>query len=195
MWGRSVNDVGKRIFDLVVSAVGLAVLWPVIAIAMIAVRRSSPGPAIFSHTRIGRDGRPFKLYKLRTMQHGTNLVPTHVVDSNALTPVGRFLRRTKLDELPQLVNVLKGEMSLVGPRPCLATQTELLEARKRVGALGVRPGITGLAQVRGIDMSDPVKLAVVDGIYARGRTFAGDLWLVLQTVSGRGIGIDSVNQR
>ncbi len=185
-----MGDILKRSFDLVASAVGLAVLWPFIAVAMIAVRRSSPGPAIFAHTRVGRDGAPFTLYKLRTMHSGTRQVPTHVVGANAMTPVGRFLRRSKLDELPQLVNVLKGEMSLVGPRPCLPTQSELIEARRREGALRVRPGITGLAQVQGIDMSDPEKLAAVDGLYARNCSFVDDVWLIVQTVSGRGIGMD-----
>lgn len=185
-----MSDTMKRLFDLVASAVGLAVLWPVIAIAMIAVRHSSPGPSIFAHTRVGKDGRLFTLHKLRTMQQGTKQVPTHVVGSDAVTPIGRFLRRSKLDELPQLVNVLKGEMSLVGPRPCLPTQTELIEARRKEGALAVRPGITGPAQVQGIDMSDPVKLAAVDGLYARNHTFVDDLWLIVQTVGGRGIGTD-----
>lgn len=180
----------KRLFDIVLGAVGLVILSPVIIVAMIAVRCSSPGPAIFSHTRVGRDGQPFTLYKLRSMQKGTGLVPTHVVGLDAMTPIGRFLRSLKLDELPQLVNVLKGDMSLVGPRPCLPTQTKLIEARQREGALRLKPGITGLAQVQGIDMSDPAKLAKVDGLYARNRSFANDLWLIVQTVCGRGIGAD-----
>lgn len=117
-------------------------------------------------------------------------VPTHAVGQAALTPLGRFLRRSKLDELPQLLNVLRGEMSLVGPRPCLPTQTELVEARRKEGALTVKPGITGLAQVQGIDMSDPIRLAAVDGIYARTRSFWDDIWLIVQTVGGRGIGLD-----
>jgi O-antigen biosynthesis protein WbqP len=185
-----LSEIIKRLFDFFASAVGLVLLWPVIAIAMIAVRYTSLGPAIFAHTRVGRDGRHFTLFKLRTMQHGSVQGPTHVVGSDTMTAIGSFLRRSKLDELPQLMNVLKGEMSLVGPRPCLPTQTELIAARQRESALSVRPGITGLAQVRGIDMSDPAKLAAIDGLYVRNRSFITDVRLILLTIGGRGRGMD-----
>src|SRR6185503_10926322 len=145
----------KRAFDLLATLLGLAVAWPVIAVAAAAIRLESPGAAIFAQRRIGRRGAPFTCYKLRTMNENTIQRPTHEVGASAVTSVGRFLRRWKLDELPQLYNVLRGEMSLVGPRPCLPSQSELIEARLQKGALDVRPGITGLAQVQGIDMSEP----------------------------------------
>jgi O-antigen biosynthesis protein WbqP len=185
----------KRAFDLIAATLGVAVLWPLIVIAMAVVRLTSSGSAIFAHTRVGWRCRPFTLYKLRTMYLDTKQVPSHNVDQAALTPAGKFLRRTKLDELPQLFNVLKGDMSLVGPRPCLPSQTELIELRLREGAMEVLPGITGLAQVRGLDMSDPVRLAAVDGQYVRSRTFAGDLWLLVQTVAGSGLGLDAAKRQ
>jgi O-antigen biosynthesis protein WbqP len=185
-----VNEIVKRLFDLVASAAGLAILAPLMIVCFLLVRLSSTGAAIFVQTRVGEHGELFTLYKFRTMHTGTLVAPTHVVGSNTITLVGGILRKYKLDELPQLVNVLKGDMSLVGPRPCLPTQIELIEARRREGVLGLKPGVTGLAQVQGIDMSDPEKLAAVDGSYARNRTFLNDVWLILQTVGGRGVGVD-----
>jgi O-antigen biosynthesis protein WbqP len=180
----------KRAFDLVASSLGLLVLWPVILATAIAVRLNSPGPGILAQRRIGRDGCEFTCYKLRTMHQNTAQVPTHQVGPSALTSIGGFLRRWKLDELPQLLNVLRGDMSIVGPRPCLPTQTELIEARSRLGALGELPGITGLAQVQGVDMSDPQRLAAIDARYAQTRTFAGDLLIILRTLTGSGMGAD-----
>jgi O-antigen biosynthesis protein WbqP len=181
----------KRTFDFLAAAAGLIVLWPVVLGAMLAVRLTSPGPAIFAQTRIGRFGEPFTCYKLRTMWTDTANLPSHEVGVASLTSIGSFLRRSKLDELPQLFNVLRGDMSLVGPRPCLPTQTALIAARRDHGALDVRPGITGLAQVQGVDMSEPERLARIDGDYARTATFAGDAMLIGQTITGSGIGRDS----
>jgi O-antigen biosynthesis protein WbqP len=155
----------KRLIDVIVSGAGLLVLWPVVVVAALAVRVTSPGPAIFAQTRVGRAEAPFRCLKLRTMWKDTRAVPTHEAPLAAVTPVGRFLRGTKIDELPQLWNVLVGEMSLVGPRPCLPTQHELIEARRRRGVFALRPGITGLAQVRGIDMSVPEICAANDAEY------------------------------
>jgi O-antigen biosynthesis protein WbqP len=182
----------KRLFDFAAAACGLAVLWPVVAAVMIAIRLDSPGPAVFAQTRVGRNGRPFTCYKLRTMRAGTGDRPSHEVGASALTPIGGFLRRSKLDELPQLYNVVRGDMSLVGPRPCLPSQTALIAARTRQGALSVRPGITGLAQVQGIDMSEPERLAIEDGLYVRSRTFEGDLALIFRTLYGAGRRADAV---
>jgi O-antigen biosynthesis protein WbqP len=184
----------KRLFDFAAAAAGLAVLWPVLAAVMIAVRLGSPGPAVFAQTRVGRHGRPFTCYKIRTMRAGTANLPTHEVGAAALTRIGGFLRRSKLDELPQLYNVLRGDMSLVGPRPCLPSQTVLIAARAKAGALGVRPGITGLAQVQGIDMSEPERLAAEDGFYARTRTFEGDLVLIARTLTGAGRNADPISK-
>jgi O-antigen biosynthesis protein WbqP len=180
----------KRTFDILAAGVALIVLWPVILVTALAVRLGSPGPGILAQRRIGRDGAEFTCYKLRTMHPDTAQVPTHQVGTAALTPIGGFLRRSKLDELPQLLNVLRGDMSIVGPRPCLPTQTELIEARSRLGALRVLPGITGLAQVQGVDMSDPQRLAGIDAEYVRTHTFGGDLRIILQTLMGSGMGAD-----
>ena len=180
----------KRVFDVLAAGLGLIVLWPVILLTAIAVRLNSPGPGILAQRRIGRDGRQFTCYKLRTMHQNTAQVPTHQVGVSALTSIGGFLRRSKLDELPQLLNVLRGDMSLVGPRPCLPTQAELIEARSRLGALGVLPGVTGLAQIQGVDMSDPARLAAIDAQYARTRTFGGDLIIILRTLTGSGMNAD-----
>jgi O-antigen biosynthesis protein WbqP len=180
----------KRLFDVLAAGLGLIVLWPVILLTAIAVRLNSPGPGILAQRRVGRDGRQFTCYKLRTMHRNTAQVPTHQVGASALTSIGGFLRRSKLDELPQLLNVLRGDMSLVGPRPCLPTQAELIEARSRLGALGVLPGVTGLAQIQGVDMSDPQRLAGIDAQYARTRTFGGDLIIILRTLTGSGMNAD-----
>ena len=180
----------KRVFDCAASVIGLGLLWPVLLLAVLAIKLETAGPAIFAQPRIGHGGRHFTCYKLRTMHRDTEQLPTHRLGAGALTRCGRLLRRTKLDELPQLWNVLRGEMSLVGPRPCLPSQIELIDARRGRSVFGVRPGITGLAQVRGIDMSDPVRLAEIDASYVRNHTFLGDLGLILRTLTGAGLGRD-----
>jgi O-antigen biosynthesis protein WbqP len=179
----------KRPLDIVVSALGLIVLSPFILIALLAIRLTSPGPGVFSQARVGRNGVPFRCHKLRTMYVGTASVPTHEVSTSRITRIGGFLRRTKLDELPQLWNVLKGEMSLVGPRPCLPEQTALVEARRRRGVAALRPGITGLAQLRGIDMADPARLAEIDAGYLAAASLPVDLGILVNTlVSGEARG-------
>lgn len=175
----------KRAFDLVASVAGLALLWPVILLLVTAVRRDSPGPGIFAQQRVGRHGKPFVCYKLRTMRAGTPNVATHLASPDEITALGAFLRRTKLDELPQLWNVLKGDMSFVGPRPCLPEQTELVQARQALGVLALRPGMTGLGQVSGIDMSDPGRLARCDRDYMDRRSMALDIRLIFRTVFAR----------
>jgi O-antigen biosynthesis protein WbqP len=172
----------KRPLDVVASVLGLLVLSPVVLIALLAIRWTSSGPGIFSQVRVGRNGMPFRCHKLRTMYVGTASVPTHEVSVSRITPIGRFLRRTKLDELPQLWNVVKGEMSLVGPRPCLPEQTVLVEERRRRGVAALRPGITGLAQLRGIDMADPAKLAEIDAEYLAAASLPADLEILIGTL-------------
>lgn len=183
----------KFAFDVVLAAVLLVVLSPVIAVCVILIRTGSAGPAIFRQTRVGRNEARFICYKLRTMQAATANLPTHEVSSTSVTSVGAFLRRSKLDELPQLINVLRGEMSFVGPRPCLPLQVELVEQRRLHGVFTVRPGITGLAQIQGIDMADPKRLAAVDKLYIDKMSLREDLRIMLATVSGSGSG-DRVRQ-
>jgi O-antigen biosynthesis protein WbqP len=126
------------------------------------------------------------------MYSGTANLPTHEVQASSVTPLGERLRRFKVDELPQLCNVLIGDMSLVGPRPCLPSQTALVEARRQRGVLEVRPGITGLAQVNGVDMSDANRLAEIDAQYVRTQSLRGDFRLILATLRGQGVGVDQV---
>lgn len=171
---------------LVVFAVPLLVL-------IIIIRRNSPGPGLFRQTRIGRNEKPFTCYKLRTMRTGTREAPTHQSSKGDLTSMGGWLRRTKLDEIPQLWNVLVGEMSLVGPRPCLPSQTELIEARRRHGVYALRPGITGIAQSAGVDMSDPEKLATLDATYIGKQGLLTDLQILFGTFSSTALA-DRVNQ-
>ncbi|MER9406659.1 sugar transferase [Mesorhizobium caraganae] len=176
----------KRAFDLVVAAVLLPLTSPVILLAMLAIRLSSPGPALFSQIRVGQNGVPFRCHKLRTMVVGTPSLPSHQAPANSVTSVGAVLRKFKIDELPQLWNVLKGEMSLVGPRPCLLTQTELIERRRQLGVLAALPGITGLAQMKGIDMSDPKLCAETDADYLRMAAIGLDVRILVGTIFYRG---------
>lgn len=171
----------KRIFDLVLAVPFAALSLPVLVLMAAIIRVSSKGPVVYAQTRVGRHGIPFRCYKLRTMHVDTPSVPTHEMAPNAVTPVGRFLRRTKLDELPQLWNVLRGDMSLVGPRPCLPEQEELIRHRLHQGVLAVAPGMTGLSQVRGIDMSNPALCAKTDAEYLRNWSLGRDVSLLAQT--------------
>ena len=175
----------KRIFDACCAALMLVLAGPVILLLAFAIRRESEGPGIFVQERVGRNGRHFRCYKLRSMYGGLPSVPTHQALASQITPIGRALRRWKLDELPQLWNVLRGDMSLVGPRPCLPTQAELIEERLKRGVLSVRPGITGLSQINGIDMSDPARLAEKDAQYVRDRSLLLDLRILFLTFFGR----------
>jgi O-antigen biosynthesis protein WbqP len=179
----------KRLVDILLSLIGLIVSLPVLAILVLMIRRESAGAGIFAQDRVGQDATLFRCFKLRTMWSDTPHVPTHEAAVSQITPLGGRLRRTKLDELPQLWNVLKGEMSLVGPRPCLPTQTKLIEERRKRGVLSLKPGITGLAQINSIDMSDPVRLAEADAEYLRSRSLRLDFQILFRTVfSGAGSG-------
>ncbi|TGQ32792.1 sugar transferase [Mesorhizobium sp. M00.F.Ca.ET.216.01.1.1] len=174
----------KRAFDLVMAALLLVVTSPVLLLAMLVIRASSPGPALFSQIRVGQNGVLFRCHKVRTMYQGTPSLPSHEAPENSVTVIGKALRKFKIDELPQLWNVLKGEMSLVGPRPCLPTQTELIELRRRLGVLSALPGITGLAQIRDIDMSDPKLCAETDAAYLQIASIGFDLRILLGTIIG-----------
>lgn len=178
----------KRIADLAIALIGLPLALPAILVCMALVKSSSRGPAIFRQTRVGLNEKPFTCYKLRTMYVETGNAPSHQVAASAVTPVGRWLRRLKLDELPQLWNIVRGEMSFVGPRPCLPSQVELVEARRARGLYAIRPGITGIAQVAGIDMSDPERLARRDAEYLQDMSLSTDLRLIALTVLGAGRG-------
>lgn len=176
-----------RLFDLVFSALGLLLGFPLLLV-LVVIGFFDTGSPIFRQERVGRNKKPFTLVKFRTMKKDTASVASHLASADAITPFGRFLRRTKLDELPQLWNVLKGEMSLVGPRPCLFNQDELIAQRESRGVLSARPGITGLAQVNDIDMSTPVLLAETDEKMLKSLTVGAYFKYILMTVSGKGAG-------
>ena len=150
-----------RLLDLILSFVGLLLLWPVLLV-LIFIGFFDTGSPLFCQERVGQNQKPFILVKLRSMRRSTPSVASHLAEPSYVTRFGGFVRHTKLDELPQLWNVLKGDMSLVGPRPCLLVQQELIEARDKLGVFDVRPGITGLAQINKIDMSTPSMLARYD---------------------------------
>lgn len=176
-----------RILDIVFATLGLLFGLPFL-VAIYVVGLFDTGSPLFRQERVGRHKKPFILVKFRTMAPETKSVASHLADSSSITPVGRFLRRTKLDELPQLWNVLKGEMSLVGPRPCLFNQVELIQERESRGVLDARPGITGLAQVNDIDMSTPQLLAETDAAMLRSLNLKHYFRYILQTITGKGAG-------
>ncbi|SFR42281.1 Sugar transferase involved in LPS biosynthesis (colanic, teichoic acid) [Marinobacter gudaonensis] len=176
-----------RFFDITLSLVGLIVLFPAFLI-LLFIGFIDTGSPLFRQTRVGRKRKPFVLTKFRTMKAGTDSVATHLVDAGAITPFGRFLRASKLDELPQLWNVLKGDMSLVGPRPCLPIQQELIAERDSLGVFEARPGITGLAQIQGIDMSTPALLAKTDHQMLNDLGCRQYFRLILFTALGKGAG-------
>lgn len=182
-----------RFWDLLLSVVGLVVGSPLFLVIYI-LGWFDTGSPLFLQQRVGRNQRPFTLVKFRTMRLDTASVATHLADVSAITRLGHFLRRTKLDELPQLWNVLRGDMSLVGPRPGLFNQFELTRAREQRGIFAVRPGITGLAQVNNIDMSTPELLAATDRQMLDSLTVVGYFKYILMTVTGRGSG-DAINGR
>lgn len=182
----------KRWLDALLSGVFLLFSSPILLLVVFVIRLESPGPAIFKQLRVGRNQRLFTCYKFRTMHWGTADMPTHQIRPSSVTWLGRRLRRLKFDELPQLFNVLVGDMSLVGPRPCLPIQLDLIEARQRLGVFEVRPGITGLAQVQGVDMSDAERLAEIDARYVRTHGLWEDIKLVWATLRGQGVGVDQV---
>lgn len=176
-----------RTLDVVLAAVGLVLGAPLLLLITLLGWLDSRSP-LLRQQRVGRYQKLFRLVKFRTMRPSAAHVASHLADPSAITPLGHFLRRTKLDELPQLWNVLTGDMSLVGPRPCLPSQTELITARERLGVYAVRPGITGLAQVSGIDMSTPELLAQTDAQMLRSMSLPNYLRHLLQTVLGKGGG-------
>lgn len=196
---RGTNTAGKqeptkllRLFDILLSLFGLVVGLPVL-LALLVLGYFDTGSPLFRQERVGRNQQPFTLVKFRTMRPDTASVASHLADQSAITPLGRFMRKTKLDELPQLWNVLKGEMSLVGPRPGLFNQEELTTERDEQGIFSVRPGITGLAQVNNVDMSTPKLLAETDRKMLDSLSAANYFKYIVMTVTGGGTG-DAVDR-
>ena len=178
----------KRAVDLAACVALVPIALPLSVAAMVAIRLETRGSPLFIQTRVGRGRRPFRLYKLRTMEIETPDLPSHEAGTARVTRVGRFLRRTKLDELPQILNVWNGTMSLVGPRPCLPSQADLIMERDKRGLFDIPPGVTGPAQILGIDMSNPERLAATEAAYFECPTLLGDLRILLRTLTGAGRG-------
>lgn len=181
-----------RLLDIIFSFLGLFFGFPALVILTI-VGFFDTGSPIFRQVRVGRNKKPFTLIKFRTMKLDTASVATHLANAASITTFGAFLRRTKLDELPQLWNVLMGDMSLVGPRPGLFNQEELTAVRDAHSVYSVRPGITGLAQVNEIDMSTPELLAETDAQMNHEMSVKNYFKFIFLTISGKGAG-DRVKQ-
>lgn len=176
-----------RILDFFSAFIGLLFLWPVFLV-VILLGVFDTGSPVFIQERVGRNKKPFKLIKFRTMSVETKSVASHLATNASITKFGAFLRKTKIDELPQLINVVKGEMSLVGPRPNLFNQKELIKERDAHGVYDVLPGITGLAQVQNIDMSTPELLAKTDKQMIDTLTLKDYFKYILMTATGSGSG-------
>lgn len=184
--GNPIYAVSKRLGDILLSVSAILCLSPLLLILGIAVKSTSPGPVFFRQQRIGMHKKPFTMLKFRSMRGDAPAdVPTHLLRDPYMyiTPVGRFLRRTSLDELPQLWNILKGDMSIIGPRPALWNQDDLIAERDKYGANGIRPGLTGLAQIKGRDeLPIPLK-AAYDGEYYVNMGFALDCLIIWRSFS------------
>ncbi|WP_305369639.1 sugar transferase [Photobacterium leiognathi] len=176
-----------RIIDFIAAFLGLLFLWPILLIVVL-IGLFDTGSPIFIQTRVGKNKKPFKLIKFRTMTVETKSVASHLANNASITKLGSFLRKTKIDELPQLINVLKGDMSLVGPRPNLFNQEELIAERDKLGVYDVLPGITGLAQVQNIDMSTPELLARTDREMIDTLNMKKYFRYILMTATGSGSG-------
>ncbi|MGV1717183.1 sugar transferase [Vibrio furnissii] len=176
-----------RVIDFLASFFGLLFLWPILIIVII-IGLFDTGSPVFVQTRVGKNKKPFKLIKFRTMSVDTKSVASHLASSASITKFGSFLRKTKIDELPQLINVLKGEMSLVGPRPNLFNQDELIEEREKLDVYKVLPGITGLAQIQNVDMSTPSVLAKIDKEMIDTLSLKKYFQYIIATVTGSGSG-------
>ena len=184
----------KRMIDIVLSGMAIVVLSPLLLVLCMAIKLDTPGPILFTQKRVGIHKSFFQIYKFRTMRIDTPKdVPTHMLENpeQYITKVGKFLRKTSLDELPQIFNIFKGEMSIVGPRPALWNQDDLVAEREKYGANDVTPGLTGWAQINGRDeLEIPVK-AKLDGEYVEKLSFGMDLKCFLGSVGVFG-GDDSV---
>lgn len=174
----------KRIFDILSSLIAIILFSPILLALAIIVKCTSQGPVLFKQRRIGKDNVEFMIYKFRTMRIDTPNVATHLLKNpeQYITPIGKFMRKTSLDELPQLFNILKGEMSVVGPRPALYNQYDLIEMRTNANVHMVRPGLTGLAQVSGRDELENEQKVHFDQQYVQKQSFFFDLKLIFLTV-------------
>lgn len=181
------NTKFTRIYDLIISLTLFFLLFPLLALIFIICIFESGNP-IFIQKRVGKNQKPFKLIKFRTMKVETPSLASHLINRKSITKFGKILRSLKLDELPQLINVIIGDMSLVGPRPCLFNQFELIKLRKEYKVFEVKPGVTGLSQINGIDMSSPKKLAETDSLMISKINQKTYFKYLVLTFFGRGFG-------
>lgn len=175
----------KRIVDFLLSLLGIIILSPVLLIVVIAIKIDSKGPVVFTQKRVGKNKQLFNIYKFRTMKIDTpKEMPTHLLENPDffITKVGKFLRKTSLDELPQLFNILKGDMAVIGPRPALWNQEDLIEERDKYGANDIRPGLTGWAQINGRDELEIDYKAQLDGYYVERESFLMDVKCFFGTI-------------
>lgn len=178
----------KRAIDIAICVLALPFALPLCLLLALLVCIESKGSPLFVQWRVGRDLKRFRLFKLRSMKSASGDHPSHQIDPRQITRVGRWIRRAKLDELPQLINVLNGTMSCVGPRPCLPSQEELISERLSRGLFRYRPGISGPAQINNLDMSDPRRLVEAEAAYYPNATTVSDLLILIKTVFGGGKG-------
>ena len=167
--------------DIVASTTAIAILSPVLVVTAILVWLEDGRPILFRQVREGANHRPFVIIKFRSMAPNTSSIASSEIVAPAITRTGRVIRRLNIDELPQLVNILRGDMSIVGPRPALPSQLELVDLRARLGALSARPGLTGLAQIRSYDGMPTAEKAAHDSEYAERITFRGDIAIIART--------------
>lgn len=175
----------KRVLDIILSGIALIVVSLPYLVISLAIKIDSPGPIIFKQKRIGIHKNYFYILKFRTMRIDTpKNMPTHMLENpdKWITKVGRILRKTSLDELPQIINILRGQMSIIGPRPALWNQYDLIDERDKYGANDIKPGLTGLAQISGRDELDIVKKALLDGEYVEKISFYMDIKCFLATI-------------
>ena len=181
------NKYFKRIIDIVLSGAALIILSPIMLLIAIIIKADSKGPVLFKQKRVAKDKEYFQILKFRTMYADVPKdVPTHLLadPDSKITKVGRFLRKSSLDELPQIWNIFVGEMSVIGPRPALWNQYDLIAERDKYGANAIRPGLTGLAQINGRDELPIDIKAKYDGEYAQNITFLGDVKIFFGTIFG-----------
>ncbi len=187
-----MKNITYQLFQIAVNfAFVVAVIFSFgffLLIIWLLIRLTSQGPGLLKQDRIGKNGKVFKCIKFRTMNNNTRQAASHEISQSAITPIGAFLRKYKIDEFPQIINIIAGEMILIGPRPCLPVQEELIEERNKRGVNDVLPGITGWSQANGVDMSNPTKLAIMDADYIANRSVRLDIKILAMTFLGKGNG-------
>ena len=173
----------KRYIDIILAIIFSILVSPLVIFIAIAIKLESKGPIIFKQTRSGKDGKPFEIYKFRTMKEGTPNVPTNQINKSGceITKVGKFLRKSSLDEIPQLINILKKDMTFIGPRPVIVSETKLINLRKEKGIDSLYPGISGWAQVNGRDEIDIYEKVKYDYEYLKNRSIILDVKIILKT--------------